>query len=119
MREWLSWWSATLPRSRPRVRVPSRAFVLRKKGHPVGCLFLCKKSPVGLKQHSMNAVRGLGGPKVLLGRRLFIFILLVKWSGVLYTVHDMEKFAAVSGDHISGGKKQSRKESRCVQYVFG
>ena len=25
MREWLSWWSATLPRSRPRVRVPSRA----------------------------------------------------------------------------------------------
>ena len=27
MREWLSWWSATLPRSRPRVRVPSRALV--------------------------------------------------------------------------------------------
>ncbi len=25
MREWLSWWSAALPRSRPRVRVPSRA----------------------------------------------------------------------------------------------
>ena len=30
MREWLSWWSATLPRSRPRVRVPSRA--LNKTG---------------------------------------------------------------------------------------
>ena len=27
MREWLSWWSATLPRSRPRVRVPSRALI--------------------------------------------------------------------------------------------
>ena len=25
MREWLSWWSTTLPRSGPRVRVPSRA----------------------------------------------------------------------------------------------
>ena len=30
MREWLSWWSATLPRSRPRVRVPSRAFIFLK-----------------------------------------------------------------------------------------
>ena len=30
MREWLSWWSATLPRSRPRVRVPSRAFFISK-----------------------------------------------------------------------------------------
>lgn len=28
MREWLSWWSATLPRSRPRVRVPSRALFI-------------------------------------------------------------------------------------------
>ena len=34
MREWLSWWSATLPRSRPRVRVPSRA--LKKEVHPKG-----------------------------------------------------------------------------------
>ena len=30
MREWLSWWSATLPRSRPRVRVPSRAFFMQR-----------------------------------------------------------------------------------------
>ena len=29
MREWLSWWSATLPRSRPRVRVPSRALAMK------------------------------------------------------------------------------------------
>ena len=28
MREWLSWWSTTLPRSGPRVRVPSRALLL-------------------------------------------------------------------------------------------
>ena len=27
MREWLSWWSTTLPRSGSRVRVPSRAFL--------------------------------------------------------------------------------------------
>ena len=27
MREWLSWWSTTLPRSGPRVRVPSRALI--------------------------------------------------------------------------------------------
>ena len=32
MREWLSWWSATLPRSRPRVRVPSRALIFTRKG---------------------------------------------------------------------------------------
>ena len=28
-REWLSWWSTTLPRSGPRVRVPSRALLER------------------------------------------------------------------------------------------
>ncbi len=33
MREWLSWWSTTLPRSGPRVRVPSRALI-----KPVSCL---------------------------------------------------------------------------------
>ena len=27
MREWLSWWSTTLPRSGSRVRVPSRALL--------------------------------------------------------------------------------------------
>ena len=36
MREWLSWWSTTLPRSGSRVRVPSRAL---KKGHPMDVLF--------------------------------------------------------------------------------
>ena len=28
MREWLSWWSTTLPRSGSRVRVPSRALFI-------------------------------------------------------------------------------------------
>ena len=30
MREWLSWWSTTLPRSGSRVRVPSRALLNSK-----------------------------------------------------------------------------------------
>ena len=30
-REWLSWWSTTLPRSGSRVRVPSRAFFICRK----------------------------------------------------------------------------------------
>ena len=29
MREWLSWWSTTLPRSGSRVRVPSRALAMK------------------------------------------------------------------------------------------
>lgn len=29
MREWLSWWSTTLPRSGSRVRVPSRALLIK------------------------------------------------------------------------------------------
>ena len=31
MREWLSWWSTTLPRLGSRVRVPSRAFILSSR----------------------------------------------------------------------------------------
>ena len=84
-----------------------------------------KSSSVGAKHWSTGPIAPSRAKKngrcfgVCEYMHLFMFILLVKWSGVLYTVHDMEKFAAVSGDHISGGKKQSRKESRCVQYVFG
>ena len=66
MREWLSWWSATLPRSRPRVRVPSRAFFMQRIS--VRISFLHEMSPAGLKQNSENSVRGLRGPKVLFGR---------------------------------------------------
>ena len=39
MHEWLSWWSTTLPRSGPRVRVPSRARINMKKGYPNGYPF--------------------------------------------------------------------------------
>ena len=67
MREWLSWWSATLPRSRPRVRVPSRAFFHAKR-ISIRISFLHEMSPAGLKQNSENSVRGLRGPKVLFGR---------------------------------------------------
>ncbi len=42
MREWLSWWSTTLPRSGPRVRVPSRALLLRTGSLDLqGFLFFC------------------------------------------------------------------------------
>ena len=47
MREWLSWWSTTLPRSGPRVRVPSRALVLNKKEHLFRCSFFVQ---AGLKR---------------------------------------------------------------------
>ena len=36
MREWLSWWSTTLPRAGPRVRVPSRALFIS----PVNLLYV-------------------------------------------------------------------------------
>ena len=42
MREWLSWWSTTLPRSGSRVRVPSRAFLIHKK-YPRRISFLYKR----------------------------------------------------------------------------
>jgi hypothetical protein len=42
MREWLSWWSTTLPRSGPRVRVPSRALLLKTGNFDLqGFLFFC------------------------------------------------------------------------------
>ena len=39
MREWLSWWSTTLPRSGSRVRVPSRALLNIERGYPLGYPF--------------------------------------------------------------------------------
>ena len=46
MREWLSWWSTTLPRSGSRVRVPSRAlFFARKKDIRMDILFFVKAEP--------------------------------------------------------------------------
>ena len=42
MREWLSWWSTTLPRSGSRVRVPSRALLIYKR-YPKGIPFVYKR----------------------------------------------------------------------------
>ena len=39
MREWLSWWSTTLPRSGPRVRVPSRALIILRNIGMNQCFF--------------------------------------------------------------------------------
>ncbi len=39
MREWLSWWSTTLPRSGPRVRVPSRAGKIKRLSQWIVALF--------------------------------------------------------------------------------
>ena len=47
---------------------PVSRFCFAQKGHLVDASFLCKKSPAGLKRYLRNTVRGLGGPKVLLGR---------------------------------------------------
>ena len=44
MREWLSWWSATLPRSRPRVRVPSRALKKIRISRKTGSYFFVSTS---------------------------------------------------------------------------
>ena len=60
MRKWLSWWSTTLPRSGPRVRVPSRALKGTRKGYPKGYPFLvfepCRGSKVrGLRSASVVA----------------------------------------------------------------
>ena len=42
MREWLSWWSTTLPRSGSRVRVPSRALLIYKR-YPKRIPFIYKR----------------------------------------------------------------------------
>ena len=45
-REWLSWWSTTLPRSGSRVRVPSRAFFIYSGNLGFirsSAVFLCSK----------------------------------------------------------------------------
>ena len=42
MREWLSWWSTTLPRSGSRVRVPSRALLIYKR-YPKRITFVYKR----------------------------------------------------------------------------
>ena len=45
MREWLSWWSTTLPRLGSRVRVPSRASFKQKEDIREDIFFLFKRGP--------------------------------------------------------------------------
>ena len=54
MREWLSWWSTTLPRSGSRVRVPSRALKENKKTSILGCLF-CFSGADGTRRFEVYA----------------------------------------------------------------
>ena len=56
LREWLSWWSATLPRSRPRVRVPSRALKeTQKDGIRLDTIFFVFSSPAGARRFEVSA----------------------------------------------------------------
>ena len=67
MREWLSWWSTTLPRSGSRVRVPSRALLIYKR-YP-------KRIPFVYKRVLPDSnVRGLRSAPVGAGLCFFSFI---------------------------------------------
>ena len=67
MREWLSWWSTTLPRSGSRVRVPSRALLIYKR-YP-------KRIPFVYKRVLPDSnVRGLRSAPVGAGLYFFSFI---------------------------------------------
>ena len=56
MREWLSWWSTTLPRLGSRVRVPSRALKNEKRISRNGYPFLLCSSPAGRKRRGLHSV---------------------------------------------------------------
>ena len=61
MREWLSWWSTTLPRSGSRVRVPSRALLIYKR-YPKRIPFVYKRvlpDSNGSYLHSTSVGAGL------------------------------------------------------------
>ena len=53
MREWLSWWSTTLPRSGSRVRVPSRALLNSKNTSASDVFFSLRR---------LDPARGFGSP---------------------------------------------------------
>ena len=55
MREWLSWWSTTLPRSGSRVRVPSRALNDTKKDIRGGYPFFVRSSPAWRKHRGLRS----------------------------------------------------------------
>ena len=111
MREWLSWWSATLPRSRPRVRVPSRAFSCKRISIRIS--FLHEMSPAGLKQNSENSVRGLRGPKVLFGRCYHWSPGPIAPSRAFFMQRDIRK------DILFLHEKSTKRDKCCMQYFFG
>ena len=55
MREWLSWWSTTLPRLGSRVRVPSRALKNKKKDIQKRISFFVILKPAGRKRRGVEA----------------------------------------------------------------
>ena len=58
MREWLSWWSTTLPRLGSRVQVPSRALKNKKKGYPeTDILFLIVRAGPCSPLRSFSLIR--------------------------------------------------------------
>ena len=59
MREWLSWWSTTLPRLGSRVRVPSRALKNRKKDIQKRISFFVILKPAGRKRRGLHSVPGV------------------------------------------------------------
>ena len=61
MREWLSWWSTTLPRSGPRVRVPSRAFL-----QDIIQFYICASGSVGGARPCQGRGRGFESRLALL-----------------------------------------------------
>ena len=58
-REWLSWWSTTLPRLGSRVRVPSRALKNRKKDIQKRISFFVMFKPDGRKRRGLHSVPGV------------------------------------------------------------
>ena len=79
MREWLSWWSTTLPRSGSRVRVPSRALLIYKR-YP-------KRIPFVYKRVLPDSnVRGLRSAPVGAGLCFFSFIRDEGVAGAFFSV---------------------------------
>ena len=79
MREWLSWWSTTLPRSGPRVRVPSRALSIE---YPVFRLQSTTHMREWLSWWSTTLPRS--GPRVRVPSRA-LFFFPVNSSGAEFT----------------------------------
>ena len=81
MREWLSWWSTTLPRSGSRVRVPSRALLNSKKHICIRCVFFFTET------RPRSRVRIYAPLRSALTKVLWTFSFSVPLRSVLTKVH--------------------------------